>query len=340
MNLEELRTIPKVELHRHLECSVRSSTLLELAQIHFKKKYSSDSIASEFLILEPMRDLAAVLNKFLKTQSLLSSPEVLTRITHEANQDAFAEGIRILELRWSPTFIAEGHPELNLDSIIKAIRKGQALAGNLPMAVGHIAIIQRTRPLAEAERIIDFAIENRDFFVGVDLADNEEGFDPKPFQKAFEKARSHGLHVTIHAGESPSPQASLNVKNSIEYLGAERIGHGIQIVDDPFVCQLVRQKSIPLEISLKSNWLTSACDSYSGHPLRRLIDSGILVTLNTDDPGVFGTDLPQEYSLSMQYQNLNLDEIHRCNDIAADRSFIPLIKKQKFWPRPIHRVGS
>lgn len=338
MNLEELRTIPKVELHRHLECSLRRSTLQELAEAAFKRKYSSEELDQDFLILDPMKDLESVLHKFLKTQKILNSSEILSRITFEANEDAVAEGVKILELRWSPTFVVEGHPHLSFESIIRSIRKGQEMAQSLPVATGHIAIIQRTRPAAEAEKIIDFAIEHRDFFVGVDLADNEEGFDPIPFQKAFEKARNHGLKVTIHAGEAPISNASLNVKNSIEYLGAERIGHGIQIYKDPFVTQLLKQKKIPLEVSFKSNWLTNSCPSMELHPIRQLISSGVPVTINTDDPGVFGTDLVNEYSLLQKYQNMTMDEFNRCNDIAAQASFIPLVKKQKYWPRPIHNL--
>ncbi len=338
MNLEELRTIPKVELHRHLECSVRRSTLLELAQTAFHRNYSHEDLAHDFLILEPMKDLESVLQKFLKTQKILNSSEVLSRLTYEANEDAVAEGIKILELRWAPTFSAEGHSSLNFDTIIQSIRKGQEMAKNLPIATGHIAIVQRTRPPAEAEKIIDFAIENRDFFVGVDLADNEDGFDPIPFQSAFEKARKHGLKVTIHAGEAPIPTASLNVKNSIEYLGAERIGHGIQIYNDPFVTQLLKQRKIPLEVSFKSNWLTHSCASLEMHPIRKLLSSGVPVTINTDDPGVFGTDLVNEYSLLQKHQNFTMEEFNTCNDIAAQASFIPLIKKQKYWPRPIHNL--
>jgi adenosine deaminase len=336
MNLEELRTIPKVDLHRHLECSLRRDTLQELAEKRFKKSFTATELNNEFLITEPMKSLESVLKKFLQTQSLLGSEEVLSRLTFEATEDALNEGIRILELRWSPTFILEGHPNLSFDKIIRAIRNGQKRAESLPITTGHIAIVQRTRPAQEAEKIIDFAIENKDFFVGVDLADNEEGFDPKPFQKAFEKARAHGLHVTIHAGEPPIPTASLNIKNSIEYLGAERIGHGIQVLHDPFVSQILKQKMIPLEVSIKSNWLTRSCSSLEEHPIRALMKLGIPVTINTDDPGVFATNLNEEYQILQKHHQFKIEDFDRCNDIAAQASFIPLIKKQKFWPRPIH----
>lgn len=338
MNLEELRTIPKVELHRHLECSLRKSTLLDLAQTQFHKKISNEDLKNEFLILDPMKDLETVLKKFLNTQKLLHSSEVLDRMTFEAIEDAVQEGIRILELRWSPTFIAEGHPHLSFDKIIRAIRQGHDRAQQFPIAVGHIAIVQRTRPVSEAESIIDFAIENKDFFVGVDLADNEDGFEPSLFEKCFAKAKAAGLKITIHAGEANIPTASLNVKEAIEKLGAERIGHGIQVIHDPFVTQILKMKKIPLEVSLKSNWLTGVCSNYSTHPIRALMDAGLSISICTDDPGVFGTDLIQEYEALQKYQNFRLSEFQVCNDIGAQASFIPLIKKQKYWPRPIHEI--
>ncbi|MGZ5279443.1 MAG: adenosine deaminase, partial [Pseudobdellovibrionaceae bacterium] len=110
MNLEALRAIPKVELHRHLECSLRLSTFKELARdMGLEIPPIEATLKDEFLVTSPMRDLEAVLKKFVRTQAVLHSEEILTRITFEAIEDAVQEGIKILELRWSPTFIAEGH---------------------------------------------------------------------------------------------------------------------------------------------------------------------------------------------------------------------------------------
>jgi len=339
MNLEALRAIPKVELHRHLECSLRLSTFKELARdMGLEIPPDEATLKDEFLVTSPMRDLEAVLKKFVRTQAVLHSEEILTRITFEAIEDAVQEGIKILELRWSPTFIAEGHDQLNFDRIVRAIRKGAAMAAHLPIAVGFILIIQRTRPTAEAEKVVDFTLEHKDFFVGLDLADNEQGSDPRLFQKAFDKARNGGLHITVHAGEAVMPEASLNVKNAIEILGAERIGHGVQIAHDPFVMNLVRTKGIPLELCLTSNWLTQAVPSLTAHPIKNLLQAGVLVTINTDDPGIFDTNMVKEYQLLSQFYGFTEADFDRCNDVAAQASFLPLMKRQKFWPRPIHSL--
>jgi adenosine deaminase len=339
MNLEALRAIPKVELHRHLECSLRLSTFKELAQdMGLEVPTNDEQLKEEFLVTSPMRDLDSVLKKFLRTQAVLHSEEILARITYEAIEDAVNEGIKILELRWAPTFIAEGHDGLTFDRIIRGIRKGAAMAATLPIAVGFISIIQRTLPIADAERVVDFTLENKDFFVALDLADNEAGFDPLLFQKSFDRARAAGLHITVHAGEAVIPQASLNVKNSIEVLGAERIGHGVQIAHDPFVINLVRNKSIPLELCLTSNWLTQAVPSLTAHPIKNLLQAGVFVTINTDDPGIFDTNMVKEYQLLSQFYGFTPADFDRCNDIAAQASFLPLIKRQKHWPRPIHTL--
>jgi adenosine deaminase len=339
MNLEVLRAIPKVELHRHLECSLRLSTFKELAQdLGLEVPADEARLKEEFLVTTPMRDLDSVLKKFLRTQAVLHSEEILARITFEAIEDAVNEGIKILELRWAPTFIAEGHDQLSFDRIIRGIRKGVEMAAHLPIAVGFISIIQRTLPVSVGENVVDFTLEHKDFFQGLDLADNEVGFNPLLFQKSFDRARAAGLRITVHAGEALFPESSLNVKNAIEILGAERIGHGVQIASDPFVMHLVRNKGIPLELCLTSNWLTQAVPSLSEHPIRKLLQAGVPVTINTDDPGVFDTNMLKEYQLLSQLYAFTEADFNRCNDIAAQASFIPLLKRQKFWPRPIHSL--
>lgn len=334
-----LTALPKVELHRHLECSMRLETLVELAKdLKMDLPLDPEALKNEFLVTTPMVDLEAVLKKFLRTQAVLDSEEILSRITYEVIEDAVAEGIKILELRFAPTFITQGHPHLDFDKVLRGIRKGADFAQDLPISVGFLSIIQRILPVETAERVVDFTIANKDFFMGLDLADNEDGFDPLLFKNCFYRAQQNGLHITVHAGEAPIPQASLNVKNAIEILGAERIGHGLQIYRDPFVTNLVRKKAIPLELCVTSNWLTQAIPNLKAHPIKELLAANVPVTINSDDPGVFGIDLVHEYELLETDYGFTADDFQRCNDIAAQASFIPLMKKQKYWPRPIHML--
>lgn len=339
LTADELKRLEKVELHRHLEGSLRLSTLLELAPsvgIEVPKDFTAQ--AEKFLVTSQMKDLVSVLNKFWMTQSVLSSDEILTRITYEAIEDAYLEGIRILELRYSPTFIQKNHEHLSYQQIHQAIKRGVKLAEKMPIAVGLICILQRTLPLDVNERICHFAIDNKDSFIAIDLADDEDALPARDFEKIFLTAHRAGLPITIHGGESQSATAPQNVIDAIEILGAQRIGHGVQIVKNMQALNLVREKNIPLELCVTSNWLTHAVPSVGAHPFKKLMHAGILTTINSDDPGIFGIDLTHEYSLLQETHGFLLADFERCNDIAAQASFIPLIKRQKHWPRPIHKI--
>ncbi len=334
-----LESIQKAELHRHLELCLRRETIWELAPKFGINLRSQQEYQDRFLILEPMKDLGAVLNKFLDTQKLLASPAILERLAFEACQDVYLkEGASIVEFRYAPTFIAEGHAmsfsEIH-SSIVRGIQRAEAA---YPIAIGLICIIQRIRPVADAERVVDFAIEHKDTFVALDLADNEEGFDSKPFAPLFRRAKDAGLHITVHSGEAPHPKAAKWVLDAMDVLGAERIGHGLQIHNDIEVMKEVKRRGIVLELCPTSNWLTNAVPDLSAHPLKKLLDFGILTTINTDDPGIFNTNLNREYRVASQIMGLTLEDLEFCAQIAAENSFIPLSKRQRVWPTPLKPV--
>lgn len=336
MKKDALIQLPKVELHRHLECSLRLSTLCELApQVGIEIPKTDAELKKALLVTEPMRDLEAVLKKFLATQAVLHSEEILTRITYEAIEDAVQEGIRILELRYAPTFVQYRHENLSFEMIHQAIVNGVEMAKHLPIAVGLIAIIQRILPYEIGERVTDFAIDHRDTFVALDLADNEVGFDAAKFAPLFVKAKKAGLHITVHSGEADVPGSAEYVRTAIELLGAERIGHGVQIYKSPEMMAFVRDRKIPLELCPTSNWLTNAVPSVATHPFRQLMEAGVPVTINSDDPGVFNIDLVNEYQVLANLHRMTEAEFNHCNDTAASASFIPLATKQKHWPRKI-----
>lgn len=332
----ENEKIIKAELHRHLELCLRPETIWDLAPQFGIQLTSQADFQNRFLILEPMKDLGSVLNKFLDTQKLLATPEILERITYEACVDAYQkENIRILELRYAPTFIQQGH-NMSFDEIHEAIIAGVTRAElEFPMAVGLVCIVQRILPAKDAESVIDFAINNKDSFVGVDLADNEEGFDSKPFAPSFHRAKKAGLGITIHSGEAPHAKAPKWVMDAVDVLGAERIGHGVQIYRDESVMKSIRDRGITLELCPTSNILTNAVTQFKAHPLKQLFDFGIRTTINTDDPGIFNTNLNREYRVSRQEIGLSQENLEKCAQYAAESSFIPLAKRQQVWHKPL-----
>lgn len=330
---QQLRLLPKIDLHRHLDCSMRWSTLLEIAttlKLDFPKRPELQQ--KHFLVTEPMVNLEAVLSKFLIAQKVLASEEILERLAFEACEDAFNDGVRILELRYAPTFIADGHPSLSFEKIHQAFIKGTSRAEKkMPIATGLICILQRILTLDKVDRVTKFAIENKNTFLALDLADNEEGFEPKVFAPYFEAGRAAGMKITIHSGEAPNPNVSQWIRDSIEILGAERLGHGIQAIHDQKIMQLLISKNIPLEVCPYSNYLTQAFTTFENHPLRKLYDLNIPLTLNSDDPGMFASTLTDDYYLAHRYQNFNIEEFEKCNAMAYQYSFIPEKKKSKVW---------
>lgn len=336
MRNSALQSIPKVELHCHLELCFRHQTLLEIApSIGLEVPKDPKSFRDDWLICQPMDSLAEVLQKFTQIQKFWSSEELIERLTFEAIEDASAQNIRILELRYAPHYIAEKSPHLNFDRIHQSILRGVKRASHLPIAVGLIGIIQRILPLPRAAEVSEFIIGNKNSFVGVDLADNEVGFDCRPFAPFFQKAKEEGMRITVHSGEENVPEGPQFVRNAINELGAERIGHGIQVIKDPEVVKEVIDKGVVLEVCSTSNWLTNAVSSIKEHPLPELIKAGVLCTINSDDPSMFGLDLTSEYQTLIDHLGFSIDDLERCNDIAAKHSFIPLEERQKVWPEAL-----
>ncbi|MCB9026956.1 MAG: adenosine deaminase [Bdellovibrionaceae bacterium] len=327
-----LRKIPKVELHRHLELCVRHSTIKELAPQLGIELPNEQAFRDKFLITEPMADLGSVLSKFLDTQKLWSSEEIVERLTFEACEDAFNEGIRVLELRYAPSFLVQGHESLDFNKAHRAVVRGcEAAEKKFKMATGLICIAQRIFSVDVAKSVFHFAFDHRDSFVGVDLADNEVGFDSKPFSHLFEKALSLGFGITVHSGEADVPNAPRYVREAIDYLCAQRIGHGLQIYRDKETMDYVKEKGIVLELCPTSNWFTNAVKDLSLHPFRKLMDYGVQTTINSDDPGIFNIDLTHEYDVLHTKLGFNLEEFSKCNEIALKASFIPEEKKLQAW---------
>ena len=208
-------------------------------------------------------------------------------------------------------------------------------AKDLDLAVGLIGIVQKILTLEQAARTTDFIIENRNSFVGVDMADMDIGYEIRKFAPLILNAKSNGLHVTLHSGEEDVLDAAQHVRVAIEELGAERIGHGIHTIKDPAVLEFIRQQNVLLEICPTSNWLTNSVPSTAAHPIRKLMESGVAVSINSDDPGIFDIDLCHEYNILFQEHGFTRAEFDNCNDTAALHSFIDHDQKQKVWPKAL-----
>lgn len=332
-----LKQMQKVELHCHLELAYRKSTLLEWAieDGDFSKDLDQTHFEDKYLVLSPMTDLPSVLHKFLASRDRLKSLDRIERLAYEVCEDMYlVSNVRILELRYAPSFTLEAFPDLGAENILQAILRGCARAeANYPIASGVICLLQRIKPVKENEYWCDFAIDHKDVIQGVDLADDETSYPPELFSSIFMKAKAAGLGITIHAGEPATPEAPKNILTSIEMLGADRIGHGVQAIHDENVIEKLVESKTVLELCPTSNYLTQAVKTLDSHPLYDLYKMGVRTTINTDDPGVMNTDLMKEYNLAHNLLGMPLEDLVRTNQWAYEASFISEAKKSRVWSK-------
>jgi adenosine deaminase len=320
---EFYRALPKVELHRHLEGSLRLATMLEIAQQYHLDVPLHDPPALRQLVQvlpgEPYT-YQNFLSKFLTLRKFYRSPEIIQRVTREAVYDAAADNIRYLELRFTPVAlgIMEKFPLTDvMDWVIEAAQEAEQKCG---VVTRLIAGVNRHESIELAEKVTRFAIDRRaDGIVGLDLAGDEANFSARPFAPLFREARQGGLRITVHAGEWGPAR---NVVEAIETLGAERIGHGVRVFEDERAVALARERGVLFEVCPTSNVQSGVCPSLEAHPLQPMMAAGLTTTINTDDPGVSAIKLTYEYTDSCEVLGLSLDDLKQNILSAARHAFL------------------
>jgi adenosine deaminase len=268
-----------------------------------------------------MGSLQEVLDCFQFFGSLLSTPEALALGTRGAIRQAAREGIVYYELRFSPGFISLQCP-LGLDEITRiVVDSAAAAAREFGVIVPLILIATKELGVQPCLHSFELAAQYRDQgVVAVDLAGDEDRFPVVHFKAATDLAREAGLALTFHAGETGNYQ---NVEDAVLQLGAQRIGHGIASARSPRVMALLKERNIPLEISVTSNWLVGACASPQTHPVGILMEHGVPVVFNTDDPTLFDIDLPGELALIDSVWGLGEAGLFKAQLRALDYGFAP-----------------
>jgi adenosine deaminase len=332
--METWRSVKKVELHRHLEGAIRLQTLFESAQdlgLPLPTKNILE-LKNQAFVLSPQKSLKETLDKLELSRGILATPQIIERVSYEACLDAAAEGIRVLELRYSPGFVGMKHPKLTFDSIHQGVLRGvlraeKELGGRL--AVGLIGIMSKDLGKELADKTADFVIQNKDTFIGLDMAGDEMFFPISDFKPYFDKVRSAGLGLTVHSGEGRGRAFAENVKKSILDLGTKRIGHGIAIHTEPDIVELVKEQGVTLEVCPTSNVLTGVVGSIKDHPIVKLINSGVKVALGSDDPQFFGISLSYEYEVLARELGFSVSDFDALNKNAVEASFISKEKMEK-----------
>jgi adenosine deaminase len=301
---------PLVDLHRHLEGSIRPATCIELAN-----RAGAGMLPAQWrpalVAAEREEGLLPYLAKIENATALVRTLDDWRRVTLEAVTDAFSDGLAAVELRFSPQFIA-GMTGLDADDVIDAVSDAASSAG-LPVEVGLIGIIVRDEGPDSAVAQIRRLLRHKSALVGVDLAGDEAGYPAALFAPAFRLAHDHGLPVTIHAGEAAGPHSVWDALR----LSPRRIGHGVRSAEDPRLLAHLAATGVTLEVAITSNVQTGAARSRAQHQLAVLAAAGVRVALCTDNPAVSDTRLTREYELARDLVDVASLELIRQNALAA-----------------------
>lgn len=312
---------PLIDLHRHLDGSVRLETILDLGHQHNLPlpAWGIESLRPFVQITEPQPGVMAFIEKFEWMVGILVDYDACQRIAYENVEDACKEGIDYIELRFSPWFMAEPH-KLEPASVVAAVVDGiQQGRQDFDIKVNLIGIISRTYGTEAGWQELEALLAHKQHFAALDLAGDEANFPGDLFVDHIKKARQAGWQITIHAGESAGPES---IWQAVRDLGAARIGHGVSAVDDPALMDYLADKRIGIEANLTSNLQTMTVSTLADHPMKTFLEHGLLATLNTDDPGISAIDLPYEYEIAAPAAGLSIEQIHQAQRNALEVAFI------------------
>ena len=317
---------PLIDLHRHLDGSVRLQTILELGRLHNipLPGRTLDELRPHVVVTTPQPGLVEFLAKVRWMTGVMADYDACRRIARENVEDARSEGIRYIELRFSPAFMADAHnldPEKVTAAVVEGVREGEAATG---VKANLIGILTRTYGPVRAWRELRALLAHAPQLVALDLAGDEGNWAPELFIDHFKEGRDAGWKVTVHAGEAAGPSG---IVTAVEKLGAARIGHAVRAVEDNAVMDLLRERRIGIETNLTSNVQTSTVSDYANHPLKRFLEAGLLATINTDDPGISGIDLPHELDVAAPAAGLDESQIVQALENAWEIAFLDPAEK-------------
>ena len=323
---ERLHAAPKAELHLHLDGSLRPSTILELASdAGVALPYGDEQSLYDYLYVQDGRDLVDYLKRFDLTLSVMQTAESMERTARELCEDAEAENVRYLEIRYSPILHQQGN--LTLEEAVEAPLRGVRQAeAELGVKTGLIICGIRNLPPETSVRLAELAVDFKERgVVAFDLAGGEAGNPASAHAEAFRIAREANLNITIHAGEAAGAES---IAEALHRCGAHRIGHGTHLYEDPALLEYVNDHRIPVEVCLTSNVQTRAADSFDSHPVRQYFDEGLLVSLHTDNRLMSGTTMTEEYLRAAEHLGFSDDELVELILNGFRSAFLPWREKQ------------
>ncbi|HEX7475133.1 MAG TPA: adenosine deaminase [Dehalococcoidales bacterium] len=310
-----------MELHLHLEGAIPLDTLWELI-----RKYGGEpsvpnrqALTSKF----QYRDFPHFIQTWIWKNQFLREYEDFILIAEATARDLAAQNIRYAETFFTPSdFFGKG---LKTQKITEAIRVGLARVPEIQIEL--IADFCRDDGVENAAKVIEEINEVKGLgVIGVTIGGSEQSFPPEPFAGVYARARQLGFHTSAHAGEAAGPES---IWGAIQSLKVERIGHGTRAIEDEQLLEYLAEKKIPLEVCPLSNVRTGVVKSIDTHPVRKFFERGIVVTINTDDPKMFGNSLAEEYRLLEERLGFSRDDIRTLILQAIDSAWLPEAEKRQ-----------
>lgn len=324
---EFFRRLPKAELHVHLDGSLRAETLLSLADAAGVAVPAKTPEQVRQLVQPPEDEpsLVKYLQAFDVLCSVLTTPEAMHRVTRELLEDLSADGVRYAEIRYSPRVLpASLDPHAAIEAVGAALVEAEA---HLPIAARQILCVMRHEDPAHGEDVARLAVAHTDDgVVALDIAGAEAGNPPTEHRAAFDFARAHGLHATVHAGEAGPAEY---VRDAFVHLGAERVGHGTHLPDDDAILELIADQQVCVEACITSNVQTGALQRPEDHPLPQFLGAGVPVTLSTDNVTVSGVLPSEEYARAHQLFDLRADALATLALTGFHHAFLPIHERRR-----------
>lgn len=325
---ELIKRLPKVDLHVHLDGSVKPNTVIELAQTQGINLSVSNvkQLIPLIQVNDNCTDLAQYLTKFDLVSKVLHTSEALERVAFEIVEQAYEDNCKYIEVRFGPQLHCEKGLTVEgvIHSVIKGLKRGESVFGVKANAIAcclrHHTVEQNMLVIKAATGFLNHGL------VGVDLAGDEASYPAYLFEDVFKLASKNGLPITIHAGEAGGPE---NIKVALNNLGAARIGHGVRLRENTELLNKLNLRRIPLEMCPVSNIQTKASLSWDDYPIREYFDLGLNITVNTDNLTVSNTNLTNEYYILKEKFNFSIGELGQLIMNAVDASFLNFREKKK-----------
>ncbi len=332
--VRDYHKIPKVELHRHLEGSLRLSTMMAVAESQ-PNLLPQDKLENLARRVQVMPDDPYTFQNFLSKFEILRlfyrSPEIIQRVAREAVEDAAADHVHYMELSFTPVALSR-QGGFSMDAVVQWVcQSAQQAAREANIILRFILNVNRHESVELAEKVAALGVDYVDMgVVGLSLSGNEADFLGRDFIPIFQAAKESGLKLTVHSGEWAGPES---VRFALDEINADRLAHGVRVLEDPSLAARTRDLQIPFEVCITSNYQSGVVSSLEAHPLMKMLDAGLNVTINTDDPAISRITLADEYRLACEDLGLSYARLRERIMAAAQAAFMAPVERMALKAR-------